>query len=194
MAITKTCPTRHGAAVLVAVLLSPLVAGTATAQSGGGSPTVADDTFGALPTLELHPTPHPGGSPPPRDMHALETPSRVKPDGVQRNAEAGDDVVDVGRDGGEAIAILVDSVRRNGNFVGYDVQGRAGRGRGGSATRRHYVVDCARLLRAFEPEDLPRASSWRPPACAPAAARRASWRPPARCPRPAHSAGSPASW
>jgi hypothetical protein len=63
------------------------------------------------------------------------------------------DIVAVGDDAGQHYDILVDSVRRNGNFAGYDVQ--AVSGAAVSATRRHYVVDCGHQLRAFQPEDSP---------------------------------------
>ena len=73
--------------------------------------------------------------------------SHAKPRTIAPAAE----VADVGMDAHASYAIFIDSVRHRNQVTSYAVQttptGLPW------ATREHYVVDCQRKLRAFEPDD-----------------------------------------
>jgi len=115
--------------------------------------------FGALPPViafATPPGPRPLAAPPPRAPDPASTLARtrllapeptIKPSPV---LPAGD-LLDVGKQDGYARAILVDSVNHRNQYTSYVVQSLFP---GATwATREHYVVDCQRQLRAFQPED-----------------------------------------
>lgn len=125
---------------------APATTPAAALAPGGETPFAV-----APPPLQMFPV-RPAAAQPPRPAVAVAPePASTSQQPWTIATEA--DIVPVGADAGQHYDILVDSVRRNGNFAGYDVQ--AVPDGAVSATRRHYVVDCAHLLRAFQPEGSP---------------------------------------
>ena len=100
------------------------------------------------PIVWTHPpaTPFPGAA-------VERTAEPARPAGRPHAIAPDADVVAAGSGDRMTYAILVDSVRRRGNITSYDVQalphGAA------SASWQHYVAECSRRLRAFQPEDTP---------------------------------------
>ncbi len=125
-----------------------LAAATAPAPVLASTPNLA---LGTLPPLQTYPLP--AGRP--LAPHVAEvspptaTPTAV-PEGRASLTVPDADAVQVGREAGMNLAILVDSVHRKGSYTTYEEQSAAPGAT--SATRRHYVVDCVRQLRAFQPE------------------------------------------
>ena len=121
---------------------------TATAPVSASTPDLA---LGSLPPLQTYSLP---ARKPLTPRAAEVAPSGVTlvavPEGRTSLTVPDADAVQVGREAGMNLAILVDSVHRKGSYTSYEEQAAAPGVT--TATRRHYVVDCVRQLRAFQPE------------------------------------------
>ncbi|MEO5686414.1 MAG: hypothetical protein ABIR54_03560 [Burkholderiaceae bacterium] len=121
-------------------------------------PHQADVKFGALPLVTTFALPTGARAQATATPHVAERASAAAPLPaptltIKANTVLpADDLLDLGNQDGYARAILIDSVRHKEQTTSYVVQSLVP---GATwATRDHYVVDCQRKLRAFQPDDL----------------------------------------